>query len=112
MDITTLLAQFMALAGVGAFFAFVVNALKQFGVVKDGDAPTWSTALNLAGMVALLAVKVFVPNVDIDKLDGIAASLAQLGVLILGLITQLGFAKLTHFIVKGVPVIGKSYSQS
>ena len=110
MDIANLLAQFLALAGVGALVAFVVNALKQFGVVKDGDAQNWATLFNLAGLVALFLLKVFVPSADIGKLDGIAAALAQIGVLVLGLVVQMGGSKLAHASARGVWLIGKSYS--
>jgi len=77
---------------------------------RDGAAPTWSTGLNLVGLVLLFVLKVFVPSADVAQLDGAAATLAQLGVLILGLITQLGFAKLAHATVRGVPLIGKTHS--
>ena len=110
MDLSNLVSQFLALAGVGAFFALVINALKVAGVVKDGDAPTWATGLNLVGLVALFLLRVFVPSADIGKLDGVAATVAQIGVLVLGLITQMLGSKLAHFSVKGAPVIGKSYS--
>jgi len=110
IDLPSLLTQFMALAGVGALVALVVNILKTAGVVKDGDAPTWATGLNLAGLVLLFFLKVFAPAADIGQLDGLAATIAQIGVLVLGLITQLLGSKLGHIAVRGTWVIGKSYS--
>ena len=110
MDLPSLLAQFMALAGVGALVALVVNILKTAGVVKDGDAPTWATGLNLAGLALLFFLKVFAPAADIGHLDGLAATIAQIGVLVLGLLTQLLGSKLGHVAVRGTWVIGKSYS--
>ena len=110
VDLPSLLTQFMALAGVGALVALIVNILKTAGVVKDGDAPTWATGLNLAGLVLLFFLKVFAPAADIGQLDGLAATIAQIGVLVLGLITQLLGSKLGHIAVRGAWLIGKSYS--
>jgi hypothetical protein len=110
IDLPSLLTQFMALAGVGALVALIVNILKTVGVVKDGNAPTWATGLNLIGLVLLFFIKVFAPQADIGNLDGLAATIAQIGVLVLGLITQLLGSKLGHVAVRGTWVIGKSYS--
>jgi len=112
VDLPSLLTQFMALAGVGALVALIVNILKTAGVVKDGDAITWATGFNLAGLVLLFFLKVFAPAADIGQLDGIAATIAQIGVLVLGLITQLLGSKVGHLSVRGTWIIGKSYSLS
>jgi hypothetical protein len=110
VDVSGLLSQFLALAGVGAFFAFLVNVGKTVGLVKDGTAPNWVAGLNLAGLVALFVLKVFVPSADIGQLDGLAATIAQIGVLVLGLVTQLLGSKLAHASVRGTWAIGKSFS--
>jgi hypothetical protein len=110
MDISLLVAQFLTLAGIGALIAFIVNALKTAGVVKDGTSATWATGFNLIGLVALFILKVFVPSADIGKLDGVAATIAQIGVLVLGLITQMLGSKLAHATASGVWLIGKSFS--
>jgi hypothetical protein len=110
MDIMGLILQLLSLAGFGALVAVIVNILKFFNVVQDGTAPTWSTALNIVGLIALFVLKVFLPQQDIGQLDGIAASIAQLLVVVLGLLAQFGFAKLAHFTLKGVPVFGQSNS--
>lgn len=110
MDLGSLVAQFMTLAGVGALIAFVVNALKVAGVVKDGTATSWATGLNLVGLVVLFVLKVFVPAADVGQLDGLAATIAEIGVLVLGLITQLLGSKLAHAAARGTWMIGRSYS--
>lgn len=110
VDLPSLLTQFMALAGVGALVALIVNILKTVGVVKDGDAPTWTTGFNLAGLALLFFLKVFMPQADIGQLDGLAATLAQICVLVLGLVTQLLGSKLAHVSARGTWLIGKSYS--
>lgn len=111
MDLSNLVLQFVALAGVGALIAFVVNALKTAGVVKDGTSATWATGFNLLGLVVLFVLRVFVPSADVGKLDGAAATIAQIGVLVLGLITQMLGSKLAHATASGVWLIGKSFSQ-
>jgi len=109
-DLSSLLAQFLALAGVGALVALIINVLKVVGVVKDGDAPTWATGANLVGLVILFLLRVFVPQADIGKLDGLAATIAQIGVLVLGLVTQLLASRATHYAVRGAALVGTSYS--
>jgi len=110
VDLPNLLSQFLALAGVGALLSFLVNVGKTVGLVKDGQAANWVTGLNLAGLVALFVLKVFVPSADIGEIDGLAATIAQIGVLVLGLVTQLLGSKLAHASVRGTWAIGKSFS--
>lgn len=110
MTLETLLPQFLALGGVAALVAAIVNALKQFGLVQDGQAPTASLALNAAGFVALIALQVFKPDFDFATADATANSISQILVLVLGLAGQLLTSKAAHAALKGAPVIGKSYS--
>ena len=111
MELNDLLLQLGTLAGFGALVAVLVNLGKQAGLVKDGQAPIYSTGLNLAGLVALFVLKVFVPAQDVGQLDSVAAGLAQALAALAGLIVQLGGAKAAHALLRGFPVIGKSYSQ-
>lgn len=110
MDLEGLMLQFVGLVGVGALITFLINIGKVAGIVKDGTVPTWATGINLFGLVVLFLLKVFVPNADIGKLDGAAGTIAQIGVLILGLITQVLGGRLAHFSFRGTWLIGKSYS--
>jgi len=103
MEIVT---EFTALIGVAALIALLINAGKVVGLVKDGTAQTWSAALNLIGMIALLFLKVFKPNLNLIAIDTTAGQIAAAGVVILGLISQLGISKLTNTFVRGIPVIG------
>lgn len=109
VDLPGLLAMFLSLAGIGAFFAVLINVGKKAGWVKDGDAPAWSMGLNLLGMIALWIVKQFFPSVDVLNVDSIAGQLAQIMTLILGLVVQFAASKGTHAVVKGMPLIGYSY---
>lgn len=111
MDLQTLLPQFMSLAGFAGLVAVLINAGKQFGIVKDGQAPTYSLLANLAGFAVLVLVRVFAPQVDPLQADTSIASIAQILVLALGLFAQLGSAKLVNNGVKGLPLIGYSHSR-
>src|SRR5512135_2526371 len=110
MDLNGLVQQLASLGGVAALITVVVNALKTSGVVKDGDAPTWTTGFNVLALGVL-----FVGHVDgftnFDKIDAVAATLAQLGAFLLALLLQIGTSKITHFLLRGVPVIGHSFSR-
>lgn len=108
MDLNSLLAQLAALGGVAAFITFLVNALKQFGVVKDGDALNWVTGLNLVALVGLFVAHIV--GFNVTGLDTILATLAQIGTMLLALLLQVGVSRVAHTLVKGTWVIGKSFS--
>ena len=112
MDVNSILLQFTALAGFGALIAIVINIGKVVGFVKDGTSQNWNVGLNILGMVLLFALQVFRPDmvVKLPGWDAIAASVAQVATLVLGIVTQIGTARLTNFVVKGMPVVGRSYS--
>lgn len=106
----TLLAQLATLAGSGALVSLIVNILKVFGVVKDGTAANWVTFFNLLLLIALFVLKVFRPDIDVLKLDGVAATIAQIGVLLLGFVTQISASYVTYARVRGVWLVGKTLS--
>jgi hypothetical protein len=108
-DLTGLAVQFGALLGVAALVAALINAGKTFGIVKDGDAPKWSLGLNGLGFAALLVTRLFAPQVDPAVADQVAGQAAQILILVLGLVSQFGFAKLANNGLRGLPVIGKSH---
>jgi hypothetical protein len=104
-----LVAQFLSLVGIGAFITVAINAGKTIGLVKDGTAPVWSTGLNLLGLVILFGLHV-IGYTDFGTIDQGAATLAQLGTLVLALLVQMGAGRWAYGLVKGVPVIGYSYT--
>lgn len=105
-----LFAQWVALAGVGALIAVLINVGKVLGWVQEGQSTTWSTGLNIVGMIALLLLQIFKPDMDLAALDGAAGQIAQALVILVGLVTQMLSSKGAHFALKGTPVIGKSFS--
>lgn len=111
MDTSTLIGQFMSLAGMAALIAALVNTLKKVGVVKDGDALAWATGFNLAGIVALFVLRVFAPQTDVGQIDQVASSIAQILTLVVGLVVQLGLTRGANEILRGAPVVGYSHSK-
>ena len=109
--LSELLVLWGSLGGFGALIAFVVNILKTAGVVKDGQAKTWSAGLNLLGLAGLLAVGVYAPDLDLTNLDQQVQQFVDVGLVVFAYIVQLLGARLGHESVRGVPVFGKSYSQ-
>ena len=104
------LVMFAGLAGFPAFVTVLVNVLKEFGIVKDGDAPKWVAGFNVTGLVALLVIVAIVPAFDVPNLDKSLMGLANFLTLVLGFVIQMGVSKFSYAQVKGLPVVGKSNS--
>ncbi len=110
MVLMDLVNQWSALLGIAALIAAIINILKSVGIVKDGYAGIWSLALNLLGLILLFVVRVFHPSFDVSLLDSNAAQLANVLVVAFGFLVQIGFSKVAYLIVKGLPLIGKSFT--
>ena len=102
--------EFAALVGFAALVSFVINALKVAGVVKDGTADKWVAGFNLAGLVAFIVVRTYLPEYDIIPIDNVLGQVAYIGIYILDFVVMLLGSKLTYIASKGLPVIGKSNS--
>lgn len=105
------LLEWGALAGFAALVALVINVLKLFSLVKDGQAQTWSAAINLLGMIGFIAYKIINPSFDPAGIDSQIGQIVQIAQILLGYVMQLGVSKITHSAVRNVPVIGKSNTQ-
>ena len=112
MDLGTLVSQFLGLAGVGAAIAVIINVLKYAGVVKDGTSQTWSAGLNILGLAGMFALKIFNPDVDLAGLDATVAQVAEACLVMFGYLVQLLSSKGFHELVRNVPLIGKSISET
>ncbi len=112
-SILAVFLQFASLAGVGAFLAGLVNVLKQFGIVSDGTAGRWFAGLSLVAIGVLVYLKLFQPQIAFEYIDAQAAVLAQILLLILGYVIQLGAGITAHAVFADLklPVIGKSFSR-
>lgn len=110
MDIVNLLVTFVSLIGIGAGITFLINTGKATGIVKDGVAANVSLVMNAVVFVGFVVAKLFFPNLDIVDIDNKVGQIAQIGILILQFIAQLGASKITYTAFRGTPVIGKSFS--
>ena len=104
------IVQYGSLIGVAALIAVLINIGKVIGWVKEETAKTWSALLNLAFLVAFVLLKVFAPDFSTEMLDEQAAELAKVAAFVLAYVVQLGSSTFTHMLVRGIPLIGKSFS--
>lgn len=112
-ELQSLFVQYGALVGVAALIAVIINVAKTLQWISDGQAQNWSAGLNLIGMALLLMAKVFRPDLDLIELDSQAAQLATALSVVFGYVLQLLSSKFVHqFALKGLPLIGKSYSEA
>jgi hypothetical protein len=109
MDLLTqLMQQFAQLGGFAALVTVLVNALKIFGIVGDEMAPQWVLGLNLLGLVAMYFAQLV--KFDLARWDPALGSLAQILTLVLALFSQTIVSKIVHWAIRGIPVIGTSYT--
>ena len=115
-EILKLLQDLLALAGglfgVAALVTVPINIGKANGIVPDGKAPDIQAGVALLVVVVGYGARLFGVELDWTKIDGIAATLAQLIGLLVVFGGQIGFGKLFHAAVKGVSVIGFSHSKA
>lgn len=110
VDFAGLLVGFGSLTGLSALIAAATNIGKTIGWVKDGSAPAVITGLSLIGLIALFVLNVFRPDIDVQGLDATAGSLATVLLTVFGFVWSMRFAKTAHNTLKGLPVVGKSFS--
>lgn len=107
-----LVAQFAALVGFAALVSVIINVLKMFNVVKDGTADKWVAVINLVGLVAFSLVKIFIPEFNFEGLDEKLAGLASTATYVISYVVMLLGSKLTYTATRGLPVVGKSNSET
>jgi len=110
--ILAILVQVGSLVGVSAAIAALINVGKQFGLVKDGQAGAYSAALNLVALAALVALKLYRPDILLEDADVQLSAFAQIVGLLLTLVTQIKVSSGTHATLSNaeVPVVGKSFA--
>jgi len=110
LDPNQIFVIFAALVGFPAFVAAVVNVLKYFKVISDGQAPAvvlWTTVVGFVGV----GIAYYTGNIQIlETVDVQLGLFAQFIVTFLAFATDLGLAKVFHAGLRGTPVIGTSYS--
>lgn len=110
IDLPGLVVQLVALAGFGGLIALLINVGKHFGIVHDGTSQSWSLGLNAVGLVVLVVLRIFAPQLDVSAGDQQVAQAVQAFTILFGLFTQLAGAKGANALVRGTPVIGKTFS--
>lgn len=107
--------EFAALLGFAALLALIINILKFIKIkgkpiIADGEAQKWSLFGNLLGLLALYIFRIFQPDTSVIGIDQVLQEIATVGTYVLSIVGQLWVTKTTNSIVRGLPVIGKSYS--
>jgi hypothetical protein len=98
------------LVGFGALISFIISILKYTGVVVDGTSDKWVAGFNLLGIVAVVIIVNFFPQVNLPAIDEkIMALVVPLNYIWSYMLTLLG-SKMAYWLAKGLPVIGKSFS--
>ena len=115
LDLLTLCANFaLSSVGVAALLAIALNVLKQANLLKDGQADKFVKIATLVIALILFAAKLYKPDFDLMQFDGAAQLLAKNIVVMLPIFMWIvqQVAPRVHTVMRGVPVIGKSYSAS
>lgn len=99
-----------SLVGFAMLLSVIINILKVVGVVKEDTAQLWVTGGNLLLTLVVYGFRIFKPEFDFTTLDPMAQEIATIGTFILTFVLQILGSKVTHFAVRGTPVIGKSFS--
>lgn len=98
------------LVGFGMLISFIVSVLKYTGVIVDGTSDKWVAGFNLVGIVAVVIIVNFFPQVNLPAIDEkIMGLVGVLNYIWSYMLTLLG-SKMAYWLAKGLPVIGKSFS--
>lgn len=112
--IDLIVVAFSVLVGWPAFLTALINLLKFVKVLPNGAANTvnfWANVFAFVGVgVAVFTGKTDVLNWIDANLVGFAKILVDILVLLGGSMTSMVMARKYHSGVRGLPVIGKSYS--
>jgi len=107
-DLQPYLELLATLAGFAALFVAVINVLKRYGVIADGQAGLVSLALNFALLGFVIVGKQF--GVDVTKYDSIANAIASLLTVLVGLLAPALISHGVYRVTRKVPLLGFSHS--
>jgi len=105
------LLEVMSLVGFSALASLIVNVLKLLHVVQDGTADKWVAGINAIGVVALYVVRLFIPEFAVAPIDSVLYEVAVVGGFLMTYVGMLWGSKFTYTQTRGLPGIGKSFSQ-
>jgi len=116
--VQALVTFYFSLAGFAAIITFVINIMKKFNWVSDGQADQWAKWLNLGGLVVVGILQVFAPGA-ISPVDTILGLLAQLGGVLFPILALLfhwpvanAISGFVHNQVRGFKFLALGYSHS
>jgi hypothetical protein len=102
MNLALVLSLLASLVGLPALISVVIDALKQYGVISDGNASQWSAGFNLFSLVAVLIVVNFFPTANVATIDGKLLEVAKLAGLILSYVAQIFVSKGVHVALSSI----------
>lgn len=105
MQLNDIATQLGALGGFAAIVTLLIEVGKRAGVVKDGQAGSWSLALNIVGAAGLFYLQQTGGNVG--QVDTALGQVAEIGFAVLALVAQIGASKVAYIVAKWAGV-GKS----
>ena len=100
----------LLIPGLGVLISALVNILKTFGLVQDGQAGNWVKIIQSLLFVLFLSLPVFGVDLDWMGIDARFQSVGDFLGLISAFFISVGSSDIFHKIFKGTPVIGKSFS--
>jgi len=111
VSMDSLLNSLKNLTGVAMLIAVIVNIFKALGVVKDGQAGTWSAGLNILVLLLLFIAQITGYAHLVPAFDEQANQFSQVITAIFAFVYQLFVSRKTHdSVLAGIPLIGMSYS--
>ena len=98
-DLQPYLELLATLVGFAALFSVVIDVLKRFGIIEDGQAGLVSLALNFALLGFVIVGGYF--GLDLTKFDSIANVVANLIAVVLSLLAPPLISRLVHRVALG-----------
>jgi hypothetical protein len=98
------------LIGVAFLVTVITNILKTVGVISDGNATQWSAGLNLVGIIVLILLRMFKPDWTFEFIDASAGKIANILMILSAYVFQIILSNKIHDGLRGIPVIGKSFT--
>jgi len=100
-------------AAIASLVALLVDALKRFGVVKDGDSGKWAAGFNLLGLVGFSVYFFLNPAFAFAEMDAVLKNVLSVVQVILAYVMQLGLSPKVHVLgyFAKLPLLGYSLSE-
>lgn len=107
--------MFASLLGFSALVSVLVNLLKFVKIkgvplIQDGKADVWVAGFNMVGILALYAVRIFLPGWDPLPIDSALSEIAKVATFVFSFVSMVLGSKLTYVAFRKLPVLGKSNS--